>query len=141
MVGPLVRAEGFVAPCIPSLAHKPSFGPYWVHEIKHDGYRLIVRRDGPAVRLFTRRGHDWSDRARCAGDSCGKNRPASGLPPGGNDTLRGKARKGSVDTLTILPNTIRLVGEDFWAKAMLKSKIRVHGRQSWIPMDLAEGGS
>jgi hypothetical protein len=32
-----------------------------VHEIKHDGYRLIVRR-GAAVRLFTRRGHDWTDR-------------------------------------------------------------------------------
>jgi bifunctional non-homologous end joining protein LigD len=33
-----------------------------VHEIKHDGYRLIVRRDGKAVRLFTRRGYDWTDR-------------------------------------------------------------------------------
>jgi bifunctional non-homologous end joining protein LigD len=33
-----------------------------VHEIKHDGYRLIVRRDGKAVRLFTRRGHDWTAR-------------------------------------------------------------------------------
>ena len=31
-------------------------------EIKHDGYRLIVRRDGDTVRLFTRRGYDWSDR-------------------------------------------------------------------------------
>jgi hypothetical protein len=30
--------------------------------IKHDGYRLIVRRDGKAVRLFTRRGYDWTDR-------------------------------------------------------------------------------
>jgi ATP-dependent DNA ligase len=29
-----------------------------VHEVKHDGY-LIVRRDGEAVRLFTRRGYDW----------------------------------------------------------------------------------
>jgi bifunctional non-homologous end joining protein LigD len=29
-------------------------GPDWAHEIKHDGYRLIVRRDGLAVRLFTR---------------------------------------------------------------------------------------
>jgi ATP dependent DNA ligase domain len=37
-------------------------GPGWVHEIKHDGYRLIVRRDGTAVRLFTRRGYDWTDR-------------------------------------------------------------------------------
>jgi hypothetical protein len=33
-----------------------------VHEIKHDGYRLIVRRDGKVVRLFTRRGYDWTDR-------------------------------------------------------------------------------
>jgi ATP-dependent DNA ligase len=33
-----------------------------VHEVKHDGYRLIVRRDGEAVRLFTRRGYDWTER-------------------------------------------------------------------------------
>jgi bifunctional non-homologous end joining protein LigD len=33
-----------------------------VHEVKHDGYRLIVRRDGEAVRLFTRRGYDWTGR-------------------------------------------------------------------------------
>jgi bifunctional non-homologous end joining protein LigD len=29
-----------------------------VHEIKHDGYRLIVSRDGKAVHLFTRRGFE-----------------------------------------------------------------------------------
>jgi hypothetical protein len=52
----VVRADGFVDRCIPSLAHKPPSGPDWVHEVKHDGYRLIVRRDGETVRLFTRRG-------------------------------------------------------------------------------------
>ena len=36
--------------------------PLWVHEIKHDGYRLMVRRDGARVRCFTRNGHDWTDR-------------------------------------------------------------------------------
>jgi ATP dependent DNA ligase domain len=36
-------------------------GRTWIHEIKHDGYRLIVVRDGARVRLFTRNGHDWSD--------------------------------------------------------------------------------
>ena len=36
--------------------------PEWIHEIKHDGYRLIVQRDGERVRLFTRNGHDWSSR-------------------------------------------------------------------------------
>jgi bifunctional non-homologous end joining protein LigD len=53
---------GFVEPCIPVLAAKPPAGPQWAHEIKHDGYRLIVRRDGAGVRLFTRRGYDWTDR-------------------------------------------------------------------------------
>jgi ATP-dependent DNA ligase len=33
-----------------------------VHEIKQDGYRFICRRDGDRVRLFTRRGHDWTER-------------------------------------------------------------------------------
>jgi ATP-dependent DNA ligase len=32
------------------------------HEIKHDGYRLILHRDGKRVRLFTRNGHDWTSR-------------------------------------------------------------------------------
>jgi ATP-dependent DNA ligase len=32
-----------------------------LHEIKHDGFRMIVQRDGDRVRLFTRNGHDWSD--------------------------------------------------------------------------------
>jgi ATP-dependent DNA ligase len=42
MAAPVIRADGFVAPCIPTLAHKPPSRPDWVHEIKHDGYRLIV---------------------------------------------------------------------------------------------------
>lgn len=35
-------------------------GPNWIHEIKHDGYRLIVRRDGDAVQIITRGGYDWT---------------------------------------------------------------------------------
>jgi ATP-dependent DNA ligase len=38
------------------------FGPDWIHEVKHDGYRLQVRREGDSVRLFTRRGFDWAGR-------------------------------------------------------------------------------
>jgi bifunctional non-homologous end joining protein LigD len=57
-----VLSAGFVLPCIPSRALEPPTGPDWVHEIKHDGYRLQVRRDGHTVRLFTRRGYDWSGR-------------------------------------------------------------------------------
>src|SRR3954452_15756221 len=49
-------------PCIPTRGTKVPSGPDWLHEIKHDGYRLIVQREGKRVRLFTRRGYDWSDR-------------------------------------------------------------------------------
>jgi ATP-dependent DNA ligase len=62
MLARCIRTDGFIDPCIPSRAPKPPSGPGWVHEIKHDGYRLIVRREGDAVRLFTRRGFDWTER-------------------------------------------------------------------------------
>jgi bifunctional non-homologous end joining protein LigD len=56
------KRPGLIEPCIPTLAAKPPVGPQWLHEIKHDGYRLIARKQGERVRLFTRRGYDWSDR-------------------------------------------------------------------------------
>jgi ATP dependent DNA ligase domain len=49
-------------PAQPVKASKPPSGADWVHEIKHDGYRLIVRRDGPTVRLYTRNAFDWTAR-------------------------------------------------------------------------------
>jgi ATP-dependent DNA ligase len=34
----------------------------WLHEIKHDGFRVIARKDGPRVRLYSRPGNDLTDR-------------------------------------------------------------------------------
>jgi bifunctional non-homologous end joining protein LigD len=56
------RPAGFIEPCLPSPAERPPSGPGWVHEIKHDGFRMMVRRDPAGVRLLTRNGHDWADR-------------------------------------------------------------------------------
>jgi bifunctional non-homologous end joining protein LigD len=56
------RPSGFIEPCLPSKVARPPSGPLWVHELKHDGYRLMVRRDGARVRGFTKGGHDWADR-------------------------------------------------------------------------------
>jgi ATP-dependent DNA ligase len=53
---------GFVEPCLPSRAERPPSGPGWIHEIKHDGYRLMARRDPAGTRLLTRNGHDWAAR-------------------------------------------------------------------------------
>jgi bifunctional non-homologous end joining protein LigD len=58
---PALRPAGFIEPCIPTLAEKPPAGFAWMHEIKHDGYRLMVCRDGERVRLVTRRGFDWTE--------------------------------------------------------------------------------
>jgi len=52
----------FIEPCLPSPADKPPSGSNWIHEIKHDGYRLMARRDPVGVRPLTRRGNDWSNR-------------------------------------------------------------------------------
>ena len=58
----LRHPSGFIEPCQPSKVARPPSGSLWVHEIKHDGYRLMVRRDGERVRCFTRNGYDWAGR-------------------------------------------------------------------------------
>ena len=43
-------------------AKQPPAGPGWIHEIKHDGFRIIAYRKGDSVRLLTRNGYDFADR-------------------------------------------------------------------------------
>jgi hypothetical protein len=63
---------GIIEPCLPSLAEAPPSGPGWLHEIKHDGFRILARRDGAGVRLITRAGNDFST-IRWPGASGGTN--------------------------------------------------------------------
>src|SRR5437764_5650942 len=57
-----MRVLAFIEPCLPSPADRPPSGPDWIHEIKLDGFRMMVRRDPAGVRLLTRNGHDWTGR-------------------------------------------------------------------------------
>ena len=61
-VHPRILPSGFIEPCVPTAASVPPSGPGWLHEIKHDGYRLMARLEGRGVCLFSRRGHEWSGR-------------------------------------------------------------------------------
>jgi bifunctional non-homologous end joining protein LigD len=53
---------GFIVPAQPVERDKPPSGADWVHEIKHDGYRLLVHGDGAEVRLFSRNGSNLASR-------------------------------------------------------------------------------
>jgi len=63
---------GFVEPCLPSRADRPRSGPDWVHEIKHDRYRLMAHRDPAGVRPLTRNGHDWARRYPLIAEAVGR---------------------------------------------------------------------
>ncbi len=59
---PTSAPAGFILPCRPTVAARPPRSPGWVHELKHDGYRLQIHvRDG-RVRLYTMNGNDWTRR-------------------------------------------------------------------------------
>jgi bifunctional non-homologous end joining protein LigD len=58
-----LRPPGFIEPCLPSPAVRPPSGPNWIHEIKHDGFRLMARRDPVGIQLLTRcraESYDWA---------------------------------------------------------------------------------
>jgi bifunctional non-homologous end joining protein LigD len=53
---------GLVPPCLPIKAPQPPSGNTWMHEIKHDAFRVIARKDGERVRLYSRPGNDLTYR-------------------------------------------------------------------------------
>jgi bifunctional non-homologous end joining protein LigD len=53
---------GFIAPCLPTKAPQPPTGDGWLHEIKHDGFRVIARKEGKHLRLYSRPGNDLTYR-------------------------------------------------------------------------------
>ena len=61
MLQPTLPA-GFIAPCLPTKTDKLPSGSQWLHEIKHDGFRIIARKNGAQVRLYSRPGNDLTHR-------------------------------------------------------------------------------
>ena len=61
-MSPRSLPAGFIPPCLPTKAPRPPSGDAWLHEIKHDGFRVIARKDGDRVKLYSRPGNDLTDR-------------------------------------------------------------------------------
>jgi bifunctional non-homologous end joining protein LigD len=64
MIGAKAPFPGFIEVALASSTEKVPSGERWVHEIKFDGYRVQVHLRDAAVKVFTRRGHDWTNRFR-----------------------------------------------------------------------------
>ncbi|WP_395646458.1 DNA ligase D [Terricaulis sp.] len=59
----------FVEPMLCTPADKAPDGDQWLHEIKYDGYRLMAAVSGDSVRLYTRKGLDWTGRFQSIADA------------------------------------------------------------------------
>jgi len=70
-----VLPAGFVPPCLPTKAQTPPSGKLWLHEIKHDGFRVIARKDG--ANLYSRPGNDLTYRFPLIVESVARLRPRS----------------------------------------------------------------
>ena len=69
-IGTKAGYPGFIAPALATGADRPPSGERWLHEIKFDGYRVQVHLINSDIKIFTRRGHDWTKRFRkIAGDA------------------------------------------------------------------------
>jgi bifunctional non-homologous end joining protein LigD len=53
---------GFIPPALASSIGKVPSGDQWIHEVKFDGYRVQLHIANEGIKIFTRRGHDWTDR-------------------------------------------------------------------------------
>jgi bifunctional non-homologous end joining protein LigD len=69
-IGVKARFPGFISPALASSVDKAPAGDRWIHEIKFDGYRVQIHLANESIKVFTRRGHDWTKRfKKVAGDA------------------------------------------------------------------------
>jgi bifunctional non-homologous end joining protein LigD len=69
-IGTKAPFPGFIAPPLATKVDKVPNDARWLHEIKFDGYRVQLRMANDDIKIFTRRGNDWTKRFRkIAGDA------------------------------------------------------------------------
>jgi bifunctional non-homologous end joining protein LigD len=61
-IGVKAPFPGFVEPALATSIDKVPSGERWIHEIKFDGYRVQLHIANDAAKVFTRNGHDWTNR-------------------------------------------------------------------------------
>ena len=65
---------GFIRPCNPTLIPNPPAGAGWLHEVKHDGFRILARKQGERSMVWSRGGADFTHRFPTIAEAvCGLN--------------------------------------------------------------------
>ena len=113
---------GFILPCQPVLVPKPPAGLGWLHEVKHDGYRIIARKDGSRVTLWSRYGTNFTDRLPKIAEAICSLAAESALidgeavavrPDGHSDFAALRTKVGSARACLVAFDLLSLNGEDF----------------------------
>jgi bifunctional non-homologous end joining protein LigD len=94
---------GFIEPALATSVENVPSGSRWIHEIKFDGYRVQVHLANEAVKIFTRRGHDWTHRFKKVAHDCWHIRASSAVVDG---EIVVPAKDGSTD-FSVLQNELK----------------------------------
>jgi bifunctional non-homologous end joining protein LigD len=113
---------GFILPCQPRLVDRPPAGSDRLHEVKHDGYRILTRKEGGRATLWSRYGTNFTDRLpkiaeairRIPADCALIDGEAVALRPDGHSDMAAlRTKAGSARACLVAFDLLTLNGEDF----------------------------
>lgn len=136
--GAQLRPPPFRPVQLATLVDTVPAGDKWLHEMKYDGYRLLVAVGGGTARAYTRSGLDWSDRfadivaeaTRLNVDSALLDGEAVVMDADGRSSFQGlqgalKGAPGRIDYIAF--DLLELDGQDLTGLPLTERKARLHG--------------
>jgi bifunctional non-homologous end joining protein LigD len=132
-IGVKAPSPGLVEPALATSIEKVPSGERWIHEIKFDGYRVQLHIHNDAIKVFTRRGNDWTRRfSKVAADAYLINAGSAiidgeAVAPAADGTtdfsvLQNELRGKSTRTVMVAFDLIYLNGQDLRKLPLIERK-------------------